>query len=913
MASIESISESAPIDIEVNGAQGPRGRDAATTVVTGNTTAANDYQYNVTASAVITDPTGVSGKGYTVFVINGTATVGGVAYSTEGTVIRRYYKSGAWYSKVYKDSTAYATAAQGTDERVPTTAGLIAKFGTAKGSLGDGDKVAIFDSAAADAPKHSLWSVVKSTLKTYFDTIYAAVVHTHTLSAGATDVTITATNLNTLDDGTDNTLHFHNSDRARSNHTGTQLASTISDFAAAVAASAPNSVTSATTSDGTAALSLASATVSGLLTAGHIHGNLAGTLYTHVRTGEAVTKGDPVYVSGFHNGSSQPIVSKADASNPAKMPAIGVMDANYSANTSSANCVIAGNITDVNTNAFLVNAPVYVANGGGFSATVGTVPQQVGIVERSNASNGAFIVSSNKVISSADISDASTTPVYNESTELFEEVAAKYDENGQLSAADFVSNSGGAFGTYTEDGTAFAVLSPTSSPLAFRYSGRDYRINSPSTGSGVQWELPNLAGTFALTASPTGVPDKLTNGVVAGTLTINSTSFTFGTGSAAALKTALAIASADITDATSDGDANKEKLLKTNDEGSLIVTSLVTKGAILCNSYVSIYKDENDSSSISASNITATRAYESPDANGTLALTDNVNGIPDKLTDGTIAGTLTINSTSYAYGSGAAAAQIAALGLDARYWQPDMIRGLQLNLAADDLQYQGLTAIANNDTVSAWRAPNKPSTTTAEVVFSQATVGARPIYRTNIQNSLPGVFFDGTNDVMAANAALMSILGNNSRTVFVVCRPTALASGGAGSTWNRPQVFSNVGQFNGISVSPSASNNIFTAWDYDAAGVIKNVSTVAVAPNTTVLLTHKHEKGVSSLSLNQGAPVTTSVLRDCTNTTIMQLGSNGAGSGFYQGFIFEILMYSRTLSALEIAQVETYLKTKWAV
>ena len=57
--------------------------------------------------------------------------------------------------------------------------------------------------------------------------------HTHTL-ANVTDVTITVTNLNTLDDGANTTLHFHNTDRDRANHTGTQLAATISDFAEAV-------------------------------------------------------------------------------------------------------------------------------------------------------------------------------------------------------------------------------------------------------------------------------------------------------------------------------------------------------------------------------------------------------------------------------------------------------------------------------------------------------------------------------------------------------------------------------------------------------------------------------------------------------------------------------------------------------
>lgn len=57
----------------------------------------------------------------------------------------------------------------------------------------------------------------------------APTAHTQTLST-ISDVTITAANLNSLDDGVNSTLHFHNTDRDRANHTGTQLSSTISDF-----------------------------------------------------------------------------------------------------------------------------------------------------------------------------------------------------------------------------------------------------------------------------------------------------------------------------------------------------------------------------------------------------------------------------------------------------------------------------------------------------------------------------------------------------------------------------------------------------------------------------------------------------------------------------------------------------------
>lgn len=79
----------------------------------------------------------------------------------------------------------------------------------------------------------------------------APTAHTHLLVASATDVTITATNLNILDDGADTTLHFHAADRARAVHTGTQLASTISDFSTAVAATASVTANTAKVSNAT--------------------------------------------------------------------------------------------------------------------------------------------------------------------------------------------------------------------------------------------------------------------------------------------------------------------------------------------------------------------------------------------------------------------------------------------------------------------------------------------------------------------------------------------------------------------------------------------------------------------------------------------------------------------------------------
>lgn len=71
-------------------------------VVSSNVNAVNDGNYTNVATATYTDPSPVEGKGFRVVVRNGTATVGGVGYSTAGTVILRIFHSGAWANYVYQ-------------------------------------------------------------------------------------------------------------------------------------------------------------------------------------------------------------------------------------------------------------------------------------------------------------------------------------------------------------------------------------------------------------------------------------------------------------------------------------------------------------------------------------------------------------------------------------------------------------------------------------------------------------------------------------------------------------------------------------------------------------------------------------------------------------------------------------------
>jgi hypothetical protein len=90
--------------------RGPTGADGAAglnrEVKSASFTAENGKSYSVVATATITDPSPVEGKGYNVLVRNGTATIGGVAHSTAGTLIERVFHSGSWATYSYAQTNS---------------------------------------------------------------------------------------------------------------------------------------------------------------------------------------------------------------------------------------------------------------------------------------------------------------------------------------------------------------------------------------------------------------------------------------------------------------------------------------------------------------------------------------------------------------------------------------------------------------------------------------------------------------------------------------------------------------------------------------------------------------------------------------------------------------------------------------
>jgi hypothetical protein len=109
-----------------------------------------------------------------------------------------------------------------------------------------------------------------------------------------------------------------------------------------------------------------------------------------VRFGEAVSKGDPLVVTGYHGSNGPAIVERADATDATKMPAYGVALEDY-ANNATGLMIAVGDFNDFDTSAYSVGDTLYVAVGGGMTNVKPTgtaLIQNMGIVSRSNANNG---------------------------------------------------------------------------------------------------------------------------------------------------------------------------------------------------------------------------------------------------------------------------------------------------------------------------------------------------------------------------------------------------------------------------------------------------------------------------------------------------------------------------------------------
>ena len=121
---------------------------------------------------------------------------------------------------------------------------------------------------------------------------------------------------------------------------------------------------------------------------------VSGAIVFAALAGEALSKGDAVYVSGVSGNT--PVVSKADADDASKMSAFGLAEDDTS-NNAAVNVVTFGTLYELDTSAFSAGDTVYVdTTAGGLTNSAPTgessLIQNIGKVIRSHASAGSIKV-----------------------------------------------------------------------------------------------------------------------------------------------------------------------------------------------------------------------------------------------------------------------------------------------------------------------------------------------------------------------------------------------------------------------------------------------------------------------------------------------------------------------------------------
>jgi len=196
--------------------------------------------------------------------------------------------------------------------------------------------------------------------------------------------------------------------------------------------------------------------------------------------------------------------------------------------------------------------------------------------------------------------------------------------------------------------------------------------------------------------------------------------------------------------------------------------------------------------------------------------------------------------------------------------------------------------------------------------------GPAPEWWSNVQNGLGGVYFNGTTDGLSVNP-LTDLQGISGQTLVIVVRslnPTAdsqyIQGGEDGNTGlNSLFIRQSGGTYN---IAEAGGFALSGGQPVDENPHILSVVYSGTGSNDAERLKFRIdgvEQGLAFTSPvdTQTSPLTTYAFMGVSYTTQV----SGNEQYFYNGFIFDVLVYSRALPPSELNSVETYLSNKWAI
>jgi hypothetical protein len=239
---------------------------------------------------------------------------------------------------------------------------------------------------------------------------------------------------------------------------------------------------------------------------------------------------------------------------------------------------------------------------------------------------------------------------------------------------------------------------------------------------------------------------------------------------------------------------------------------------------------------------------------------------------------------------------------------PLTISGLVLWLDASDSTtlFQddaGTTpAVANDAVVGRWADKSGLGRN-----MIQATANQKPLLKTAIQNGKNVLFFDGTNDSMAATFGATVMTAQTTITVIAV-------------NWGLADAYSRaITQGNGAAEDNAIANGFIplvrdaaqTKYTLYANGTYATSITLA---DTTTAVWCSRTDGSNAIPRLNGVDGTTLAKPFNQSVSEFVLGRrSGNTDAIYGGYMLEVLTYNRALTASELTSVESYLNAKWVV
>jgi prepilin-type N-terminal cleavage/methylation domain-containing protein len=237
------------------------------------------------------------------------------------------------------------------------------------------------------------------------------------------------------------------------------------------------------------------------------------------------------------------------------------------------------------------------------------------------------------------------------------------------------------------------------------------------------------------------------------------------------------------------------------------------------------------------------------------------------------------------------------------------IKGLSLWLETTSENSFSVAEAADGATIGSWNDINPQANLKNNFT---ATGVAKPIYKTNIMNNLPAVLFDGSNDYMDST---YNFARDSGVTAFVVVKPMAVTAFLHYIISSMPTSYG-PGYFK-VNLSNNTNLNIYyTAYD---AGLIKTsflplanqnylIEAVDTGANATIYVNKtKYTSSSATTTINYGI------------SNPIEIGACYAGSmdcpgdrdGYFNGYLFELIVFDRGLTEKERLSVENYLAKKW--